>query len=289
MSTHHRRARPPCGPAGRGPAVSAGRPGAGPRRPDLDRPGRRAGQRGGRRPVGPARGHRPGAVLDAAAGLPAVHRARCSALAWIKQAPCADGNWSGLDAVHAPLLLRRRPAVRRFTAWATGAVPYLDSPVEYPVLTGGFMEVAAAVAPRPTTAGAPATACCPDVPPVQSYYVVTCLLLSVCALVVTRAVLGLAGRRPWDAAMVGALPAAAGARLHQLGPVRRRAGHAGHVGLGAAAARCRPACCSGLGDRGEALPGAGARRAVRCCACGPGGCAPGCGRRVGRGAGLGWR
>jgi uncharacterized membrane protein len=46
----------------------------------------------------------------------------------------------------------------------------------------------------------------PSVPPVESYYVVTCLLLSVCALLVTRAVVGLAGRRPWDGALVALSP-----------------------------------------------------------------------------------
>jgi uncharacterized membrane protein len=46
----------------------------------------------------------------------------------------------------------------------------------------------------------------PDVPAVQSYTVLTCLLLSVCALLLVRAVLGLSGRRPWDAAMIGLSP-----------------------------------------------------------------------------------
>jgi uncharacterized membrane protein len=87
----------------------------------------------------------------------------------------------------------------------TGAVPYLESPVEYPVLTGGFMAAAAAVA-RVYDGAAGAWGFLPDVPGVQSYYVVTCLLLSLCALLMTRAVLGLSGRRPWDAAMVGLSP-----------------------------------------------------------------------------------
>jgi uncharacterized membrane protein len=44
------------------------------------------------------------------------------------------------------------------------------------------------------------------VPPVQSYTVVTSLLLAVCALVTVRAVLPLTGRRPWDTAMVALSP-----------------------------------------------------------------------------------
>ena len=51
------------------------------------------------------------------------------------------------------------------------------------MLTGGFMALAAAVA-RVYDGAAAAWGLLPDVPPVQSYYVVTCLLLSVCALLV---------------------------------------------------------------------------------------------------------
>ena len=126
------------------------------------------------------------------------------ALAWTKQAPCASGNWTGyLQYTHfcysdtVPLYLLHE--------LGTGAVPYLDSPVEYPVLTGGFMALAAVLA-RTYDGAVQTTGLLPDVPPVQSYYVVTCLLLSICALITTRAVLGLSGRRPWDAAMVGLSP-----------------------------------------------------------------------------------
>jgi uncharacterized membrane protein len=124
--------------------------------------------------------------------------------AWIKQAPCSDGNWQGhVQYTHfcysdtVPLFGIRDLDV--------GAVPYLESDVEYPVLTGGFMAAAAALA-RAYDGLASSFALLPQVPPVQSYYVVTCLLLSACALLITRAVLGLSGRRPWDAAMVGLSP-----------------------------------------------------------------------------------
>jgi uncharacterized membrane protein len=126
------------------------------------------------------------------------------ALAWIKQAPCSTGNWAGWvqythfcysDAV--PLFGLHHLDI--------GALPYLDAAVEYPVLTGGFMAAAAALA-RAYDRAAEAVGLLPDVPAVQSYYVVTCLLLSVCAVLVTRAVLGLSGRRPWDAAMIGLSP-----------------------------------------------------------------------------------
>jgi uncharacterized membrane protein len=124
------------------------------------------------------------------------------ALAWIKQEPCASGEWSGSrQYTH----LCYSDAVPLFGSYGldSGALPYLDATVEYPVLTGGLMAAAAAIARAyDGVVGGVLT----DIPPVQSYYVVTCLLLSVCALVVVRGVLGLSGRRPWDAAMIGLSP-----------------------------------------------------------------------------------
>jgi uncharacterized membrane protein len=126
------------------------------------------------------------------------------ALAWIKQEPCASGDWSGSrQYTH----FCYSDAVPLFGAYGLdhGAQPYLDAKVEYPVLTGGLMALAAAGG-RVYDGAAAAFGLLPDPPPVESYYVVTCLLLSVLGLLVARAVLGLAGRRPWDAAMVGLSP-----------------------------------------------------------------------------------
>ncbi len=125
-------------------------------------------------------------------------------MAWIKQAPCAAGDWSGSKQYTH---FCYSDAVPLFGSYGldTGAVPYLDATVEYPVLTGGLMALVAAAA-RVYDGAAEAVGLLPDVPPVQSYYVLTCLVLSACALVLVRAVLGLAGRRPWDAAMIGLSP-----------------------------------------------------------------------------------
>jgi uncharacterized membrane protein len=126
------------------------------------------------------------------------------ALAWIKQQPCADGDWTGSrQYTH----LCYSDAVPLFGAYGfdKGHQPYLDAPVEYPVLTGGLMALAAAGG-RAYDGASAAIGPLPDVPPVESYDVVTCLLLSVLALLTVRAVLGLAGRRPWDAAMLGLSP-----------------------------------------------------------------------------------
>jgi uncharacterized membrane protein len=126
------------------------------------------------------------------------------ALAWIKQQPCAAGDWTGSrQYTH----FCYSDAVPLFGAYGLddGDQPYLDAKVEYPVLTGGLMALAAAGG-RVYDGAAAAFGLLPDVPAVESYYVVTCLLLSLLGLLLVRAVLGLSGRRPWDAAMVGLSP-----------------------------------------------------------------------------------
>jgi uncharacterized membrane protein len=126
------------------------------------------------------------------------------AAGWIKQAPCASGDWAGF-VQYTHLCYSDTVPLFGVHGLGSGQVPYLDSAVEYPVLIGAFMTAAAGVG-RAYDGVARATALLPDLPPVQSYYLVTCLLLSLCALLTTRAVLGLSGRRPWDAAMVALSP-----------------------------------------------------------------------------------
>jgi hypothetical protein len=125
-------------------------------------------------------------------------------VAWAKQAPCADGDWSG-SKQYTHLCYNDAVPLFGIHGLATGEVPYLDSAVEYPVLSGGLMQLAAVIG-RGYDGLAAGGGLLPESVPVQTYYVVTCLLLSVLALVVTRGVLGLTGRRPWDAAMVGLSP-----------------------------------------------------------------------------------
>lgn len=125
-------------------------------------------------------------------------------LAWAKQAPCADGDWAG-SKQYTHLCYSDPVPLFGLHGLDTGGVPYLDSAVEYPVLTGGFMQVAALLA-RGYDRLAEALGVLPAGVPVQTYTVVTALLLSMCALLVVRGVVALAGRRPWDAAMVGLSP-----------------------------------------------------------------------------------
>jgi uncharacterized membrane protein len=119
-------------------------------------------------------------------------------LGYAQKAPCADGNWVGSkqythfcysDVV--PLWSDERLDV--------GAVPYRDTTVEYPVLTGAFMWLTADL-----TRG---------VHRIYSSWsqlivfgVLTALLLSLCALVVTAGTAGTARGRPYDAAIFALSP-----------------------------------------------------------------------------------
>lgn len=125
------------------------------------------------------------------------------ALAWLQKSPCQNGAWTeGRQYTHfcysdvIPLYYTER--------LNEGAVPYADHPVEYPVLTGAFMGVAAWLANVYVEAasGLPL----PDVPDVQAYFNATALLLAVSMLGVTWSTFRLAGRRRWDAAMVALSP-----------------------------------------------------------------------------------
>ncbi|MGY1740479.1 MULTISPECIES: glycosyltransferase family 87 protein [unclassified Blastococcus] len=126
------------------------------------------------------------------------------AVAWTKQAPCSSGNWQG-HVQYTHFCYNDAVPLWGVHGLDEGAVPYLDSAVEYPVLTGGLMAVAAGLARAYGELSGP-DGWLPTVPDVQAYYVVTCLLLSLLALVATRTVMALAGRRPWDTAMFALSP-----------------------------------------------------------------------------------
>ena len=77
-----------------------------------------------------------------------------------------------------------------------GATPYLEHPVEYPVVIGGVMQVAAQVV----------RVFEPEQRP-RHFYDVTWAILTACAVVVAVTTSKLAGRRrPWDAAIFAAAP-----------------------------------------------------------------------------------
>lgn len=119
-------------------------------------------------------------------------------LGFLQKAPCASGDWSGFkqythmcysDVV--PLWSDERLDV--------GAVPYRDTSVEYPALTGGFMWLTAEL-----TRGLHAIE--GDWHEVVLFTVLTSLLLALCGLVVTAATALTGTRRPYDAALFALSP-----------------------------------------------------------------------------------
>jgi uncharacterized membrane protein len=119
-------------------------------------------------------------------------------LGYAEKAPCANGNWVGhkqythfcySDVV--PLWSDERLDV--------GAVPYRDTGVEYPVLTGGFMWLTADL-----TRGVHAVVS--SWSELIVFGVLTALLLALCGLVVTCATAFTARRRPYDAAIFALSP-----------------------------------------------------------------------------------
>ncbi len=127
------------------------------------------------------------------------------AFAWFKQAPCADGSWLPSNKQYTHFCYSDSIPLWGIHGLNEGLVPYADAPVEYPVLTGGFMYVAAVAAHRYDGAAA-GSGLLPDLMPITSYYAVTALLLAACALVITWSAALLSRRRIWDAAMVALSP-----------------------------------------------------------------------------------
>ena len=105
----------------------------------------------------------------------------------------------GQQAVHPLLLLRRRPALESDERLDVGGVPYRDTTVEYPVLTGGFMWLTADL-----TRGVHAIDSSPS--ELVVFGALTALLLSLCGLVVTAATAQTSRGRPWDAAIFALSP-----------------------------------------------------------------------------------
>ncbi len=119
-------------------------------------------------------------------------------LGFAQKSPCASGDWTGSkqythfcysDVV--PLWSDER--------LDTGAVPYRDTAVEYPVLTGGFMWLTAEL-----TRGVHALF--DDASQVVVFGVLTAILLALCGLFTTGATAQAARGRPWDAAIFALSP-----------------------------------------------------------------------------------
>lgn len=120
-------------------------------------------------------------------------------LHWAQKSDCSDGQWVKLSeyrhACYTDVV-----ALYNGEELSQGQVPYVDHPVEYPVLTGALMGLI----------GLPVyhyTASHPGTNPYVWFYNINALVLGALALASVCALLALRRRRPWDAAMFAASPA----------------------------------------------------------------------------------
>jgi uncharacterized membrane protein len=118
-------------------------------------------------------------------------------LGFLQKAPCRTHPWAQ-EYQYTHLCYTDVFALYGAEGLSAGKRPYLDHPVEYPVVMGAAMEIAAkAVLPfDPADRN-------------KRFFDVTWALLTACAVVVAVTTSRLAGRRPWDAALLALAPALA--------------------------------------------------------------------------------
>jgi uncharacterized membrane protein len=120
-------------------------------------------------------------------------------LHWVQKSPCQDGAWQDFSQ-YRHFCYTDVLALYYAEHLNTGAVPYFDYPVEYPVLTGGFMGLL----------GLPVHDLAlhnPSLNQGEAFYNLNALVLSAFGIAAIAAVLALRRRRPWDAAMFALAPA----------------------------------------------------------------------------------
>jgi uncharacterized membrane protein len=119
-------------------------------------------------------------------------------LGYAQKSPCATGNWPG-DKQYTHMCYSDVVPLWSDERLGVGAVPYRDTTVEYPVLTGAFMWLTADL-----TRGVHAIVS--SWTEVVVFGALTALLLSLCGLVVTVATARTARGRPYDAALFALSP-----------------------------------------------------------------------------------
>jgi uncharacterized membrane protein len=121
------------------------------------------------------------------------------ALHWVQKSPCRDGNWQNLRQYQL-FCYTDVLALYYAEGLGEGKVPYLDHPVEYPVLTGAFMGAI----------GLPVHAVGADRPGFNQgmwFYNLNALALGAIGVASVAAILAMRRRRPWDAALFALSPA----------------------------------------------------------------------------------
>ncbi|GGJ14992.1 glycosyltransferase family 87 protein [Streptomyces brasiliensis] len=126
------------------------------------------------------------------------------ALGLVQKAPCYDGAWFfGASSQYTHACYSDIPHLYQGRGFADGLVPYFDKLpgdmdyLEYPVLTGVFMEVAAWLTPGSGSIQHQE----------QWYWFVNAGMLMVCAAVIAVCVSRTQKRRPWDGLLVALAPA----------------------------------------------------------------------------------
>lgn len=126
------------------------------------------------------------------------------ALGMVQKMPCYDGAWfHGASSQYTHACYSDIPHLFQGRGFADGLVPYFDQLtgdmqyLEYPVLTGVFMEVASWVTPDGGSIQYRE----------QVYWMVNAGMLMVCAAIIAVCVARTHRRRPWDALLVALAPA----------------------------------------------------------------------------------
>ncbi|MEI5098919.1 glycosyltransferase 87 family protein [Streptomyces sp. PmtG] len=126
------------------------------------------------------------------------------ALGMVQKAPCYNGSWFvGASSQYTHACYSDIPHLYQGRGFADGLVPYFDKLpgdmeyLEYPVLTGLFMEVAAWLTPGSGSLQHQE----------KFYWMVNAGMLMVCTAVIAVCVARIHRRRPWDALLVALAPA----------------------------------------------------------------------------------
>ncbi|WP_174887176.1 glycosyltransferase 87 family protein [Streptomyces abyssomicinicus] len=126
------------------------------------------------------------------------------ALGLVQKAPCYNGGWfHGAGAQYTHACYSDIPHLYHARGFAEGLVPYFDrlpgdmDYLEYPVLTGVFMEVASWLTPDGGSFQDQS----------QNYWMVNAGMLMVCAAVIAVCAARTHARRPWDGLLVALAPA----------------------------------------------------------------------------------
>ena len=126
------------------------------------------------------------------------------ALGMAEKFPCYDGGWFfGASSQYIHACYSDVPHLYQGRGFADGLVPYFDrlhgdmDYLEYPVLTGLFMQVASWLTPHSGTIQHQE----------QVYWLVNAGMLMICAVVVAVCVTRTHRRRPWDGLLVALAPA----------------------------------------------------------------------------------